>query len=102
MGIHLALGLYCLSAGNLFCDLLNREKPDDGYSDSNPSLNFGTTLNSYIETRGRQRWHKRQPITHKLDFKLGHYSKSKHALISSACLVLAVELGQSVESQPGI
>ena len=41
MGIHLALGLYCLSAGNLFFDLLNREKPDDGYSDSTRTSTLG-------------------------------------------------------------
>jgi preprotein translocase subunit SecG len=41
MGIHLALGLYCLGAGNLFFDLLNREKPDNGDSDSTRTSTLG-------------------------------------------------------------
>jgi hypothetical protein len=37
MGVHTALGIYCLGGGTLLFNLLNREKPDDGNSDSTES-----------------------------------------------------------------
>lgn len=41
MGFHLGLGLYCLFAGNLLFDLLSREKPGDGDSDSTRPTTLG-------------------------------------------------------------